>query len=551
MIGSSEMKHTSILASINQRSSVKSALTRATGKFYTPNLIANNLATDIVSKLSFASTDEFKIADPFCGDGRLLVAFLSEVGSIPRSRDIHWSLSLWDYDENAVSIARASLLKTAEELDLAITLDHNHTDSFLIPQSSYGKYDCIFTNPPWETIKPDVRELRELTDSERISYLMDMKEYDLKLAAVLPFSQPRIKYAGWGTNLSRCGTELALKLLADGGICGIVIPLSLLTDQISSPLREWIFNCAEPLSISYYPAETKLFKQVDQDTVTLTMRKNYRETFIISNNTYDRNVDLVNKSIFQITKDELSSLSYCIPATSSGLYLDLARKWSNLDMMGSLEFAVTGALWLGRELDETRYAEFTTDSGEFPFIKGRMISRYSSPACSGPFLNPKLRDVPQSAFHHRVVWRDVSRRSQSRRMQATIIPPHFVTGNSLHVGFFKDDNMDRLLALLALMNSLPFEYQVRSRLGTGHISLGIVRQVKIPSLHNSNILNTLSGLATKLMFSPADRQENELKLEIEIAQLYSLGRSEYAQILDQFNGLSGEFKLRLLSFLKW
>jgi Alw26I/Eco31I/Esp3I family type II restriction m6 adenine DNA methyltransferase len=540
------LKHTTILKSISQDASVKNALVRATGRFYTPPIIADSLVDDVVSNLRLASKRKLRVVDPFCGDGRLIIALLRKLALKLDLKKIRWEISFWDYDENAVILSQQSISKTVQELGLNASLDPKCQDSFLLPQEYYGEYDCVITNPPWESIKPDSRELSGLTVQDRKDYLAGMKEYDLKLANALPFSQPRTKYAGWGTNLSRCGTELALKLVANRGICGLVIPLSLLMDQSSIPLRRWMFTNAEPLSISSYPAEAKLFPQVDQNIVTVTLRKNRKKLFSLKVNTYDRDINLTSESSFKLTTHDLEGMNYCLPVSSSLLHLKLIRKWEQLGTIGNLESGARDALWAGRELDETRYKEFTSEFGQYQFVKGRMVKRFLFPEPSPVFLNPQLRQVPQSALHYRIAWRDVSRRSQARRMQATIISPNVVTGNSLHVGFFKDDNCDRLRALLAIMNSLPFEFQVRSRLGTGHVSLGIVRCIKIPCLDNLKTIDTLSKLVASLMSDSKNRIEDEIKLEIEVSRLYNISREEYVELLNEFDGLPETFKTRLL-----
>lgn len=541
------MKHTIILRSINRGNSVKNALARATGKFYTPSIVANNLANDVVSNIRSIDKQEITVVDPFCGDGRLIVALLREASLKSIYKGIHWRISFWDYDADAVALAQYSISKIANELCLDVSLDPRCHDSFLLLQENYGKYDCVITNPPWESIKPDSRELLELDEQDRKAYLTYLKEYDSKLISALPLSQPLKRFAGWGTNLSRCGTELAIKLMSDEGICGLVIPLSLLMDQSSIPLRRWMFTNTEPICISSYPAEAKLIPYVDQNMVTVTLLKHYEESLSLVVNNYNRNMDLVSESKFTLSQDELEDIDWCLPVSSSLIYLKLIRKWMHLRTAGDLESTGQGALWLGRELDETRYREFTSNAGQYQFIKGRMVHRFCPLEPSPFFINLQLRHVPKSALHYRIAWRDVSRRSQSRRMQATIIPPYVVTGNSLHVGFFKDDDYDRLLALLAVVNSLPFEFQIRSRLGTGHMSIGVMRRVKIPPLDNPRTLKKLSKLVTSLLSVSENAIEDEINLEVEVARLYGLEAKEYIELLDQFENITKDFKSRLFT----
>lgn len=43
-------------------------------------------------------------------------------------------------------------------------------------------------------------------------YIDSLREFDDYLSRVLPYSQPKRKFAGWGTNLSRVGAELSLEI---------------------------------------------------------------------------------------------------------------------------------------------------------------------------------------------------------------------------------------------------------------------------------------------------------------------------------------------------
>lgn len=57
-------------------------------------------------------------------------------------------------------------------------------------------------------------------------YIDSLREFDDYLSRVLPYSQPKRKFAGWGTNLSRVGAELSLEICNKNGLVAIVMPAS-------------------------------------------------------------------------------------------------------------------------------------------------------------------------------------------------------------------------------------------------------------------------------------------------------------------------------------
>src|SRR5439155_12018028 len=152
-------------------------------------------------------------------------------------------------------------------------------DSFLAGQHSLGSYDFVLTNPPWETLKPDRRELEQLGPAGRESFEQALRSYDRTLAKLLPNSQPDSKFSGWGTNLSRCGLELSLSLTKPNGLCGIVLPASLFSDLVSARLRRWAFHEATPKALFYYPAEARLFERVDQPCVSAVFARIQDQAF--------------------------------------------------------------------------------------------------------------------------------------------------------------------------------------------------------------------------------------------------------------------------------
>jgi hypothetical protein len=123
-----------------------------------------------------------------------------------------------------------------------------------------------------------------------------------------------------------------------------------------------------------------------------------------------------------------------------------------------------------------------------------------------------------------------------------------VTGNSLHVGYFRDDDLQKLKALLVLFNSLPFEFQVRALLGTGHISLGVVRKVRIPPVEHPNLSRILSEMLDEKEVQGA---QDEAALEVAAATAYGLNRSGLEEIMSHFRNLPSEYESRILDHHLW
>jgi Alw26I/Eco31I/Esp3I family type II restriction m6 adenine DNA methyltransferase len=542
------MKHTTILKLFEETRNAKSGTTKALGRFYSPEIICTQIAKDLTQLMMLSQGANVSVIDPFCGDGRLIISFLLEVARLIDIKKVVWHISFWDYDEQAVILAKDNIEKFLIKSGIEAELDPQTWDTFINAQAYYGAFDIVITNPPWETLKPDRRELAQLPPSAKKHYLLELKEYDKKLEEVLPFSQPLKKYAGWGTNLSRCGTEVSVNLLKPYGLCGIVVPYSMMLDQMSIGFRKWLFSIATITSLSNFPAESKLFDYVDTDIATITIQKISLEKHDIEVKTFDRDAKLGTRDKLQLNEEFLKLLEYSVPDKPDQTFLNLIRKWEKLAYLGDLEGRKSNDLWLGRELDETGYESYTKPMGIYPFLKGKMMGRFSVFKEPTLFLDEGIKKIPPSAFHHRLVWRDVSRRSQVRRMQVTVIHPFIVTGNSVHVGYYRSDDLPKLMTLMAIMNSLPFEYQVKSKLGTGHISLGVVRKTKIPDLSNKIIVNKIYELTTRML----NEQDEKIQIELEvlIAKLYGLTRDEYESLLARFE-LSQTLKEELLSPRNW
>lgn len=517
----------------------------ASGRFYTGELVGRRLAEDVVERYysSKLRHEEISILEPFAGDGRLVVWFISEWISRGYPR-LAWNISLWDLDEHALAIAKNSV-EAAIGAHGSANVRTAVVDTFCAI-SNVHDFDVLLTNPPWEVIKPDRRELNFLATEERDKYILQIREYDHFLSAAFPLSQPKKKFAGWGTNLSRVGLEAILRALGENSVCGIVLPSSFAADVQTSELRAWVLKNFFISSIIYYPAEVKQFDGADSGAIALCICSGSLREDSTYMGRYQLASSVVEGAGVDLDAHNLKEFGYAIPVAVGAPALKIISHMSRVGATwAELEGREQGRLWAGREVDETgiKGELVSVDSNLPPFIKGRMLKRFGKARSTSSLNRPDWRP-PRSTAHRRIAWRDVSRPSQARRMVATIIEPGAVSGNSVGVAHFEDSNEVALLALLGIINSTSFEIMLRATLATGHISLSTLRRMPIPTYE---ALSSNQEFAD--MVDAALTAEDEMAISIDAfvaARIYKLDAASYEWVLSQFHGIHDECKCLML-----
>lgn len=514
---------------------------RAAGRYYTGELVGRRLASEVAAAYYHAqpSPQKIKVLDPFGGDGRL-IEWLIEAWLQSGFPDVQWDVSLWDLDSVGLDAARIRVKRLAKKYGAKCRVRFRVLDTFCETLRNRAGFDILITNPPWELLKPDRRELESLSAVRKTQYVSRMRAYDRWLGEHYPLSQPRRKFAGWGTNLSRVGLEASLLLAREGGVVGAVLPASLLADDQTVQLREHLFTKHSLLSTTYYPAEAKLYGSADVASIAVTLIADAAPTHSLVIAVYDVRKNKVEQSIIGLDSEAMHRVGYAVPVSFGakllGIASDLAQRFPSwLD----LESAASSALWAGREIDETGITQWLVPpSGDAPlFVKGRMIDRYSTVA---PLLQSAVKkpgwSIPPSVHARRIAWRDVSRPSQKRRIIATLIEPGCVAGNSVGVAYFRDMAEVPLLALLGVMNSTCFEFQLRAHLATGHVSLSSLRKVAIPGLERLRKAVVLANLVKHTLNSS---DGSAIDVDAYVARrIYGLTEDEYQAILDGFTALS-------------
>jgi Alw26I/Eco31I/Esp3I family type II restriction m6 adenine DNA methyltransferase len=488
--------------------------------------------------------------DPFGGDGRLVAWLLEawhELSLPPRS----WRLQLWDLTDAGFHVARERV-NALRNLGIQVRCDFVMGDAFRHGATHTTSFDIVITNPPWENLKPDRREIEQLDDEVRDAYVSSMRCYDKWLSEHFPRSQPRRKFAGWGTNLSRVGLELSLLLTRPTGVVGAVMPASLLADDQSVELRRYLLTGHALRDVAYYPAEAKLYGSADIASITIVAEAHRKPSRTVPITTHRLCGAQAETAEVNLDPESLFESDFVLPvAFGSGATRLLSALSASHPTWGALEADPASGFWAGREVDETGSAHWlvplSTDT--VPFLKGRMIDRYQvkdipTHGVAKPGWHP-----PLSVQYERIAWRDVSRSNQKRRIISTLVPSGWALGNSLGVAYFASGRREVLKALLGVMNSTTFEFQLRARLATGHISLSSLRKMPLPSIDALEADRDLQTLVEAALDGDANA---DVIADAHVAlHLYGLTLSDYGVVLDMFPKLDDEDKLaRRVAFEK-
>ena len=504
---------------------------KSTGRFYTPPSVGRRLAALVGERVDVRAS-HLRIVDPFCGDGRL-VRWLLEVLAARRFAGTV-EVGLWDLQEDVVRDARDRTRRMAEDLGLGVEVQARAGDSFSVADTDGEVADVVITNPPWERLKPDRRDTAHLIGPAE-AWSSGIRAYSQSLATKFPLSRPGTNFSGVGTNLSRVGTELSLKLTAPMGHFAIVTPPSLFADQDSAALRAFIVQEFSVHQLDFYPAEARLFAGVDQPVALLVGSRNrdLNQPQRAVATVHDEQGLVSRQTTIDLAADR-ASLGDAFPNAYGIEILHLLPKLRRHPRLADLEGAEQGQIWAGREIDETRVDDALVPEGRHPFVRGRMIRRFGMVEQPTQFVAPDRRRIPKSTSHPRIVWRDVSRPNQKRRVQATLIPPGWVAGNSLGVMLIRGNDLVHLASLLAVVNSLAFEAQVRASLSTGHVSLGAIRQATVPAM-SVDLQSKLAELTNLTMNGDASA---EAEIEATVAMAYGLNVPDVTSLVASFPKLS-------------
>ena len=205
---------------------------RDAGAFYTPAPLARSLAAAVLDRMSEGTGEPPRVLDPACGEGALLLAMAAALAERDVRRDrrevVRASIFGVDVDPAAVARTRAALAEfagiAADELAgnirCADALLGPDAPPELGPRIAWAEafprgFSAVLANPPF-------------VDAERMSR---------QQPALRRYCSGRYATATGNWDLFCVFVELGLRLVAPGGVCGMIVPNKLASAGYAAAAR--------------------------------------------------------------------------------------------------------------------------------------------------------------------------------------------------------------------------------------------------------------------------------------------------------------------------
>lgn len=251
------------------------------GSYYTPKNIVENIISEYITKSS-------TVLDPCCGTGQFLLNF-----NLPDFDPNN--IFGFDIDSTAVTICKINLLLKYKSIKFNPKIFKFNSliditdSSFLNNQKLPGSFDLILTNPPWGS------HFNQDTKTK-------LKEKYPAISSLESYSYFLIE---------------GISLLKPGGVLSYILPESILNIKTHRDIRTLILETTNILKIEKLGrAFTKVFTKVIRLDLTRTNRVNKRNSFILKQKRFLKNLNFNFDIEINKTDAEIIEKVYSRPNTT-------------------------------------------------------------------------------------------------------------------------------------------------------------------------------------------------------------------------------------------
>lgn len=377
-------------------------------------------------------------------------------------------------------------------------------------------FTIVVGNPPWEIVKPDLREYYAQFDADIESRLtrkkaearikqLDALDPSLKtgweaqkerIAATATYYKKATDYSRQGrgdTATHKLFTERAYDLLAEKGRLGYVIPSGIYTDLGTRELRQMLISEGHIEYLYNFSNERFFFPHVDhrfkftllgaqhgdtKDGFWATFRFNPRVAVHPTElrSFLENEVNLVYikvGSLERFSPDSLSIMEFQTQIDNNiveKIYLPYPLLGENIENQWQIQFRSEFHMTSAR-------SKFLTSPTPYPLFEGKMIHHFAHEFGSPRFW---LRKIDVDENNYRLAIRAIASSTNERTLISCILPTQVGAGNSLLVNR-NELSLAILLFSQAVVNSYILDYVIRMRV-TSNINMFYLYQIPIPRL---------------------------------------------------------------------
>lgn len=436
-------------------------------------------------------------------------------------------------------------------------------------------YDIVLGNPPWEKIRFEERKFfRGISDS--ISSVSQKNERDKeveKLKTCWPivfewrdtvyreyskmttasFRHSRIKDAVAGElNTYALFTELAYNMLSDNGLLALVVKSTLVTAPVNQRLWAKFLDANAVNGVYLFENKKKIFSIDSRERfIVLILSKEKTSAFEFSAGLTEppelcsaETVLLENEDIQRI-----NPFTRTIPNVCNTKEIGFLK---NSHAQCKLFAEVYPDCHFGRLIHLTAHASFISKKPSFnnvPVYEGKFLEQYDAryatfrgmteskkyankaSATKNDPVTDGSKDWPESRYFveqelwnkylhqysekYSLCWRSLTSPTNRRTMIAMILPT-IPTCQSIQMLQTADE--ESLVILLALFNSIPFDYFVRIKMPGLDLTQSVIKQIPVPSAKDYEEEYVFNGVSCTLKKHILSYTINLLRTEDRLAK---------------------------------
>ncbi|WP_420621646.1 Eco57I restriction-modification methylase domain-containing protein [Candidatus Poriferisodalis sp.] len=408
-------------------------------------------------------------------------------------------------------------------------------------------FDAVVGNPPWEEVTIEelafyglhLPGLRGLPSHQRQAEIVELRAERPELAGLLEQEQERVtveraalasgEYVSTGgdPDLYKYFCQRYRSLVREGGMIGVVLPRSTFVTQGSEGFRDWLYTEMTARRIdTLINRRLWAFETHPQFGVALVtaQRQEPPDGHIVAM------LGIADSSEAWESQAASTGVPVAVASLGDGWLTPRLRSQAEADLLAKLRTGSrfplgSGGRWMCfgvAELHETNDKSlWQSGRGGRQLWKGESFDQYephgaAARKCSASAavlqkirkprpgsgsliadhvkLAVRRRTVSSELERARVAFRDVSRSDDSRTARACLVPPEvLLTNKAPYIAFVDGDEMTQA-ACLGIINSLPFDWQVR-RYVEINMNFFLLESLVVPNLDDADYPAVVSAAA--------------------------------------------------------